>query len=47
MNDGCDAVCQVEPLWGCGDTVLGNATVCDDDGEACMPACPVDSFARK
>jgi cysteine-rich repeat protein len=45
-HDGCDAVCQTEPLWGCGDTVLGEAVACDDDGEACMQVCPIDSFSH-
>ena len=44
-HDGCDAACQTENLWGCGDLVLTPATECDDDGELCMPTCQVDSYS--
>ncbi len=43
-HDHCDASCQIEPLWGCGDTVLAAPVECDDDGALCMPTCQVESF---
>jgi cysteine-rich repeat protein len=43
-HDGCDAACQTEPLWGCGDLVLTPAIECDDDEVICMPTCQVDSY---
>lgn len=43
-HDGCDASCRPEPLWGCGNVILTEAVLCDDDGEACMYACQIDTY---